>query len=409
MGLGDKELYAAVNVFHMYAYFQCCRLFFRHNHVMRRKKQICFWILYVVNTTAFLFSENFPFTWVLTEIPVLFCLHPYWEKKQLAAGIFRGLFSFACLILLDSLGAALADLFPGFLPVPKILQADLISGISFCFFTFLFRKIYCSRSKKCFTLENRPMLSLFPACSIVIVLFLFCFDCRADVLLAVVTVIIFSGAPVMYLHHVVRRCSRINRKKALLQQQNDALAGQLEIYRKSEEDVRILRHDMENHLLALQSLLDNGKFDQLKKYLLAYSKKLESNAGHVFSGNPVIDSILNYKLCQAEKIGAEVILEVTLPSEIPVDPFDMNVILGNLMDNAIEAMRKNTEKKLRVNLFVNRGALFLIIENTYNGILKKGPEWKNKISNREKRFREAWGGFDQCRKGFAKIQWVAYG
>ena len=58
-------------------------------------------------------------------------------------------------------------------------------------------------------------------------------------------------------------------------------------------------------------------------------------------------------------------------SDISRHSFDINIILGNLLENAIEAARQTEEKKLTIAIREEKGVLRIHIENSYNGILNK--------------------------------------
>lgn len=69
------------------------------------------------------------------------------------------------------------------------------------------------------------------------------------------------------------------------------------------------------------------------------------NREYARSGNVMIDGILNLKLQEAERSGIDVKLELSVPEKVNVASFDMSVILGNLMDNAILLQLKCRKKK----------------------------------------------------------------
>ena len=144
--------------------------------------------------------------------------------------------------------------------------------------------------------------------------------------------------------------------------------------RQSERQISALRHDMKNHLAALQEYA-RGQLDKVEQYLNAFDRTL-TRPGFVHTGNPDIDSILNYKLGQAEEAGAQLELDITLPESFTADAFDLNVILGNLLDNAVEALAGSGDKWLALSLQVDRGVFFLKIANRYDGVMIQttGPD-----------------------------------
>lgn len=156
-------------------------------------------------------------------------------------------------------------------------------------------------------------------------------------------------------------------EKELLTRQNRAYRAEFELMRQSERQISALRHDMKNHLAALREYAARGQLDKVEQYLNAFDRTL-TRPGFVHTGNPDIDSILNYKLGQAEEAGARLELDITLPEGFTADAFDLNVILGNLLDNAVEALAGSGDKWLALSLQVDRGVFFLRIANRYDGV-----------------------------------------
>lgn len=72
-------------------------------------------------------------------------------------------------------------------------------------------------------------------------------------------------------------------------------------------------------------------------------------------------------------IRAEVKIDCTLlvPETLEMDPFDINVLFGNLLDNAIEAARKCEDKTIQLLVKWDRGALYISVKNTYDGIVNR--------------------------------------
>ena len=106
---------------------------------------------------------------------------------------------------------------------------------------------------------------------------------------------------------------------------------------------------------------------------LKYLEKMEEicrNEQRIKSGNAVIDSMLNYKISEAVRRGIEVEYEVEIPEKLLMEDFDLTCILGNLLDNAVEAAEKTEEKFIGLKLkYREKGVLFFKIQNTFSGDL----------------------------------------
>ena len=105
-----------------------------------------------------------------------------------------------------------------------------------------------------------------------------------------------------------------------------------------------------------------------KEELLAYLKEMEEAVvnpkEHVCTGNYKIDGILNYMLEKAENELKKVEVKVKIPEWLHMDTFDLVIIIGNLLDNAIEAARQTDEKYLSFKMTLEKGVLFIDVANS---------------------------------------------
>lgn len=154
------------------------------------------------------------------------------------------------------------------------------------------------------------------------------------------------------------------REQALTAQQAKAYRNQLDILADSQEKIRFLRHDMKNHLQQMRLLLDQNRLAELQSYMQTSESALTNAHEYSRTGNRDIDSLLNYKCAAAEQLGAAVAVDAAVPGALPVEPFDLVVILGNLADNAITALRGAPEKILRISLRYDKNILFLSVQNS---------------------------------------------
>ena len=146
---------------------------------------------------------------------------------------------------------------------------------------------------------------------------------------------------------------------------------QLDAIKEQDAAGRVMRHDLKHHTRMLADYIVKGENHKA----LAYMEKMGLYSGGsrrlIETGNGDVDSILNYFMEETYRIGGSVTMDVKLVQEFFMDDFDMNVILGNLLLNACEAMKKSEKKELAVVMGYARGVLTVSIRNTYNGVLKQ--------------------------------------
>ena len=141
-----------------------------------------------------------------------------------------------------------------------------------------------------------------------------------------------------------------------LKTQFQVYANQLRVILKGEEKIKALRHDMKHHLNELMLLANKHDTAEIQEYIEQMKLFLQNPDEMVASGNLEIDSVLNYILRKAEKKLKTVDIKVMLPEKVQ-HSFDLNVLLGNLLENAIEASEKTENKYLSVHIALKRGVL----------------------------------------------------
>lgn len=133
---------------------------------------------------------------------------------------------------------------------------------------------------------------------------------------------------------------------------------------------RSIIHDVKKHYFTVKEFVKNNEYDRLEEYLNISVDDLERTYADIHTGNPVIDSFVsNYKAVSndnsitfTESICAD-------PARIPVADYDLCIILGNILDNSLNACMKNigTQNKIDLEISVNLNDTFLIyISNTYD-------------------------------------------
>lgn len=115
----------------------------------------------------------------------------------------------------------------------------------------------------------------------------------------------------------------------------------MEQYEKSER----LRHDMKNHVLCLQGLWEDRDWEKMGDYL-GQMQRAGDLGWEEFTGNKVVDALIYHKKKQAERKGISWECELSVFSQVQIGEFDLCVLLGNLLDNALEAANGMPEGRM---------------------------------------------------------------
>ncbi len=122
------------------------------------------------------------------------------------------------------------------------------------------------------------------------------------------------------------------------------------------------RHDFNNHLGVIYGLLETGETDKAMAYGVQLIKAAEEYRSIVNLPYSMIRAMLNYKLSAAEEAGIALRLDIRLPDGLPLNESDITVILGNLLDNAIEACKNVPEEKRYIGLVLTYKPDYLVIQ-----------------------------------------------
>lgn len=131
-------------------------------------------------------------------------------------------------------------------------------------------------------------------------------------------------------------------------------------------NMRGWRHDYHNHIQVIKAQMALERYDEVQTYLDELEQDLDRVDTYVKSGNLMADAIINSKLSMAQARNININCKAELPQELVISDIDMCVILGNLLDNAIEACEKIEENKrfLRIYTVVNKKQLYISIQNS---------------------------------------------
>jgi len=142
--------------------------------------------------------------------------------------------------------------------------------------------------------------------------------------------------------------------------------------RREERQVRQLRHDLRNHLTALRGLLDCGEEEKAVQYIDQLSDSAALSGGRRLCENDAANAVLSAKAEAMERAGLRAEFAVSLPKDLPVADVDLCALLGNALDNAIEAAEQAADKTVALRCRAEKGLFMLRLENAYVGEVPAG-------------------------------------
>lgn len=155
---------------------------------------------------------------------------------------------------------------------------------------------------------------------------------------------------------------------ARITEQSNSYEKQLQFVSAYMEQTRSIRHDFKNHIGIVREMIVKGKSADAEQYLNRFIEDMSIAKNYASTGNTTLDAIINYKCTQAENAGIKINVNTWIERNLykDLDAKDFMTILGNLMDNAIEAQHNlKGEKFIRIKITQNTKNLYINMENSY--------------------------------------------
>ena len=133
------------------------------------------------------------------------------------------------------------------------------------------------------------------------------------------------------------------------------------------------RHDYRHHIQTMKVHAAKGEYEEITKYLDMLDDDLTNVETVIRTGNRMADAILNSKLSLAAEREINVKAEAKIPVSLTVSELDLCIIIGNLLDNAIEACMElpPDQRLIRIYMEMKGNYLYLALTNTAGGRKKR--------------------------------------
>lgn len=372
MGLNINDyMYIISGIFGTYITYRFMRLFFDS----RRTSPIIEFISYLVYfllITIIYYSFNTPILNLLTNILLFFAL-TFNYNTGMKNRILSILFVYMILIFIENIIALLSGYIYSSIYSENPHYSSIIGMVTLRIVSFItvlvlgnFKDI-----KEGIDISNAYWVSIFliPLGSLYIFIALFQSRAISASILLTCTIILFSIIITsFYLYDALNKLFKEKIETMALREQNKYYQSQIETINSSYKNIKSLRHDMNNHIAVLNNYIVTDEKDKAMTYISDIKDMSDETQMLSNTGNMDIDSILNYKLQEAKSKGIIVSLKTKVPSNFNILAVDMVVIIGNLLDNAIEACsRVDNDKRIHINIRYSEGSLFIFTKNTYDG------------------------------------------
>lgn len=142
------------------------------------------------------------------------------------------------------------------------------------------------------------------------------------------------------------------------------------------EETRRIRHDLRHHIHTMSHYLEEKQYDRLQKYLDTYRSTIPDGQAIRFCQHRTINSLILYFASQAREHQIDFSVQLLIPEDTPVDEHDISVLLGNLLENAVEACaeQQNSTRRIIIKGNGDQHSLIFTIDNTCENEIKKNKK-----------------------------------
>ena len=329
----EQIVYLIGNAFRVYIYWKLLNTIFCAAKVKQFWIIIGFMLYFLLNSSVAIMFENFTLN-ILTNIIPLIALSFLYESK-VTSKLFVGLSFYVVNMLADGIVYTV-------ILITKVDSIVMSSGIATVLVTFLIELIfeYVWKKRSYHEIDKLYLMTILavPIGSILIgVLTMYQYSIKTII---VAFVLMSFNLLIFYMYDNLQKNYEVIYEKKLLEQAVEAQHSELELLQESQNKIRYLQHDFKNHLISIVNYAKKADNQGLIHYIEEGLGFLSLHQQFVDTGNSEIDSILNYKLQEMKNKNVDLKYFITIPKDLEINVFDLNIVLGNLLNNAIEAIEK---------------------------------------------------------------------
>ena len=364
-----ETFYLIINGFASYIVLYAYSLILGRRKSDRLGHYLTFFAYFLITSLVYLLF-NTPLLNILSNIIVLFVI-TFNYKASLTKRIIAALSFFVFIAAIESIVVTVYNMLD--LPQHRTAEMSLIWGMAI---SKLLTFIMCGTILRRLDIKNRVKMTVRQVLSVSIValgilvltyvLMTLHYENAVLELASIISLFIIC----IFIFNFVNITSKEyyeKEQKKLLEMQSDSYLNELTIVNKAQNEIRFLKHDMANHLNTIQALIVKGEKAKAAEYIQSISKKMNSIEKVSNTSIAELDSIINFKVSSAKENEIKVNATIQVKEPIQISPQDYISIIGNLFDNAIEAVnnRHIEDKYIHFTIGSINGLFVIVIENPY--------------------------------------------
>lgn len=188
------------------------------------------------------------------------------------------------------------------------------------------------------------------------------------IMFIVITMIVSYIVVLRYLNSESKR-NAIYWENMLQQSYIQGLENRHYLVERAEQNLKILHHDLRHYSNLIDSLLEQKKYSEIKAVNEHISQMASDNKVEIYCNNLIVNTILSNMMAKAFSLDIKVKLDARVPKEIPVNEYELTLVVANLFENAIQCVKEFEDEKryIEIKIYCLKGQLFLQTKNQYQG------------------------------------------
>lgn len=230
--------------------------------------------------------------------------------------------------------------------------------------------------------DHTIILHTAPLCACLVLSFFVCYhNFTALISGAPPTTVIVETVGLLFINLVICAYAELLSRTYTKQQEAILAKQQLELREcyyqdlvERQEETRALWHDIKKYMATMETLVCQEKQEEAQMCLTALQESFSRAQSTFNTGNATIDSILSYGMKSATESGVDLLPQVWLDSSLDIPAADLFIIIGNTLDNAIEAcspLSSKSDRTIHLSLIQKNHILRYEIKNRFLSIQQK--------------------------------------
>ena len=246
----------------------------------------------------------------------------------------------------------------------------VFTSILFMFFARLITSFSdIGRTGKMGSFEWLNMI-LIPLFSIVLLTMVISSNVEANKVIIIGILILIIDFTLFYLFDRLSKYYREQEEIEVLNIQKRMYVNQLKYMNEHMDKVQKINHDFNKHIVSIREMINEGKNEKAANYMNNMVGRMEKGYNWSRSGNITVDSLVNHYLNSLDPEITKIKSLVDIDKELGINDVDITIILGNLLENAVKAIKDlGGKSKLYFNMEIEKGVVFISVENSFKGSL----------------------------------------